>query len=173
MSTISGGPDIISTSSISFPPSVSVSPPAQDGLKFTRFRGRPSICVQGVDMMAPRDALENQALHRRLRKCRAHPDRRRADHFPGRAYGPGGPKNGAPSPRVRPARSHKPHAQKTYRSAARTTAADRPESKSVEARVMLLVNRTAVGLTRQSIPLHESMFLMDARVKAVHDEPSG
>src|SRR5262249_9066302 len=54
INTISGSPYKISTSAISFPPSVSDLPTAQDGLKLTRFSWTPSLSVQGVHMMARR-----------------------------------------------------------------------------------------------------------------------
>src|SRR4030081_3324006 len=63
---------------------------------------------------------------------------------------PGGAKDGAEPPRVRPTRAHKSHAQTSYRPAARTSSADRCKSKSVEAWPILHMNRTAVGLSRPS-----------------------
>ena len=61
------------------------------------------------------------------------------------AHGPGGSKSCAQPARIRSSRARKPHAQTSNRPTARTIAAGSNKPRSVEARAILCMNRTAVG----------------------------
>ena len=67
-----------------------------------------------------KQTLKITPLHRQLRKCRPHSDRRRSDRLPAAAPGTSRAKSRPASPRLRPPRARKPHAQTADRPPART-----------------------------------------------------
>src|SRR5205085_8901521 len=111
--------------------------------------------------------LEDQALLRNVRKCRAHPDRGGPHRLPAPAHGPGRPRDCPEPASLRPPRARQPDAQAPTRPAARTRTTAPAQYQSVELQTMLNLNRTAVGLSRPSTLF---MAIVDARHKAGHDD---
>src|SRR5205823_10896179 len=113
--------------------------------------------------------LEDQALLPNVRKCRAHPERGGPHPLPSPGHGPGRPRDCPEPASLRPPRARQPDAQAPTRPAARTRTTAPAQYQSVELQTMLNLNRTAVGLTRQSISCARKTC-MDARVEPAHDE---
>src|SRR5881398_1341746 len=88
--------------------------------------------------------LEDQALLRNVRKCRAHPDRGGPHRLPAPAHGPGRPRDCPEPASLRPPRARQPDAQAPTRPAARTRTTAPAQYQSVELQTMLNLNRTAV-----------------------------
>ncbi len=85
------------------------------------------------------------------RERRTHSDRRRPDRLSAAASGARRPKERSKPAQLRSPRARKPHAQTTAQSPPRTAAANSAKSAPVELQSMPKLNRTAVGLTRQSM----------------------
>ena len=104
-----------------------------------------------ADIYKRRWQIELFTLPRAVRKRRAYPDHGRPHHLPAVTAGLRHPAHGSQPTCLRPSRPGQPNAPTTARPTPPTPAPYRQRQTTDQLRAMPNLNRTAVGLTRQSI----------------------